>query len=140
MARLVTLETYSDIGPALVAKALLAQNGFYAELAARHHIQQNWLMLTALSGLRLHVLECDVTRCAEILKSPETDKPSVDPKLGACPSCGSADIFHGASWVIALTTLRLVALPLPVKTRFSVRRCRACDHRWRCTHAPAARG
>ncbi len=132
-AALVTIRRYRDLSEAIVARSLLESAGIHVELRDENLIRLDWQVSNFIGGLRLQVYAPDVLEATELL-----DQSVVDPVPFAadddfeqphCPHCGSTEItFEGASRAAALTSLYLLAVPLPTGRETWL--CSVCGTRW----------
>ena len=130
---LITVRRYRDLSEAIVARSLLESAGIHVELRDENLIRLDWQVSNFIGGLRLQVYRPDVAEATELL-----DQSVVDPVPFAdddnfeqphCPHCGSTEItFEGASRAAALTSLYLLAVPLPKGRETWL--CSVCGTRW----------
>jgi hypothetical protein len=86
-----------------------------------------------IGGIRLQVDEPDATAALTLLDQPVVDpipqNGQADFDQPHCPRCGSSEItFDGSSRGVALASLFLLAVPLPLGPE--TWRCDSCGVRW----------
>jgi hypothetical protein len=143
---LVTIRRYRDLSEGIVARSLLQSAGLRAELRDENLIRLDWQISNFIGGLRLQVPAYDAATAEELLSQsvidpiplgrtgdPETDENDfVQPR---CPHCGSNEIsFEGRSRAAALTSLYMLAIPLPTGPETWL--CNACGTRWQDMEHP----
>ena len=134
--KLVTVRRYRDLSEGIVARSLLQSAGLRAELRDENLIRLDWQISNFIGGLRLQAPSEDAATAEELLSQAVVDpvplgdgEEFVQP---VCPVCGSAQItFEGANRAAAITSLYLVAVPLP--TGKETWRCEHCGARWEDT-------
>jgi hypothetical protein len=129
----ITIRRYRDLSEAIVARSLLESAGIAAYLRDENLVRLEWQISNFIGGIRLQVERADEAAAAEILSQPIPETVPFDDQAGfaqpLCPRCGSTDItFRGASREVALASLFLLSLPLPLGKETWL--CNACDARW----------
>lgn len=130
--RLQVIETFANPWEAELARARLEGEGIAAVVADLHLIGMDWMLSSAIGGVKLKVPEEEVERAKELLGQgatlPElrlvTEEDRNEPR---CPACRSEDVYRRI-WSregFFLGTIFL-GFPLPVLRR-----------RWTCRHCGA---
>lgn len=89
----------------------------------------------AAGGIKLLVYEKDYDKAIEILKSNDYDNlknefPEEEiSKQRKCKKCGSINIFQKGSWIMGLTFLILLFIPVTKKKSKFV--CLDCSYQWK---------
>ncbi len=134
--RLVTVARYRDLSEAIVARSLLESAGVWVSLRDENLVRLDWQISNFIGGLRLEVEAEDAAAAIELLGQPVPEGIGYDEEhvyeQPHCPVCHSLEItFEGASRGAALTSLYVMAVPLP--TGRETWRCEACGARWEDT-------
>jgi hypothetical protein len=135
MDRLVPVESFFDIPTARVVQSYLAQHGLLVFLFDDELAQMKWTYLTALSGVRVMVLERELEAAQALLA--DRDESLKDGGVDHCAVCNSGDVFRQPSWFAAIIGLLTTGQILPVPT--ARRRFRACGHQWSEANASAGK-
>jgi hypothetical protein len=130
---LITVRRYRDLSEAIVGRSLLQSAGIDSWVQDENLVRLDWAYSNLVGGIRLQVDEADAHAAEEVLSQPIPDAISfasdaefVQPR---CPRCGSLEIsFLGADRGVALASVTLLALPLPVGDESWA--CAACGARW----------
>jgi hypothetical protein len=133
---LVTIRRYRDLSEAIVARSMLESAGIFVFLRDENLVRLDWQVSNFIGGIRLEVEAKDEQAALDLLSQAipayipfDDDDEFVQPR---CPHCGSTDItFEGASRGAALTSLYVLAIPLP--TGRETWWCHSCDSRWEDT-------
>ena len=134
------LKTFRDVPEAHIARGLLLDAGFYAELPDEHIIGINWLYSQTVHGVKLVVKSEEPENAGELLDAdakhllanlPEMSQPPTP--FDVCPRCESDDISR-PRWSQALKALSLLFvwpfLFVPIAAHFEPTRCNGCGRRW----------
>ena len=97
MNNLVTIETYTYVGQADVARAELEKAGIQAFLADDNLIQMDWFLGNAVGGVKLQVAEEDAEDALQIIEQIKRRRnDSTLPKISFdCENCGKPLEFEG---------------------------------------------
>ncbi len=131
---LTTIRRYRDLSAAIVARSLLETSGIPAHLCDENLIRLDWQISNFIGGLRLQVETEDEPDAVALLDAPipdfiDYDENAIPYLQPHCPQCQSTDItYQGFSRKAALTSLYLLALPLPLGAETWL--CDTCQHRW----------
>jgi len=133
---LFILRRYRDLSEAIVARSLLESAGIYAFLCDENLIRLDWQMSNFIGGIRLQVDAKDEQAAIDLLHQAIPTSIPFGGEAGFlqphCPRCGSTDItFQGSSRGAALTSLSVLALPLPLGRQTWL--CNSCESRWEDT-------
>ncbi len=135
---LITIERFRDHSEAIVARSLLESANIPVYLAGENFVRLDWQMSQLVGGIRLQVAPADEAAALELLHQPAPDP--IDFAAGEsfaqphCPVCSSTDIaFQGQSREVALPTLFLLGLPVPLGAESWL--CNHCGARWEDTSA-----
>ena len=122
----ITIEHFYHPTEAHIAAGRLESEGIPVLLHGINHASANWLMVTALGGIRLQVPGNAVEDAKEILADTFSIESAEEKH---CPSCGSnnTSVLSG-SWRIALLAIHLFSIPLPWKE--NRRFCSDCRNEW----------
>lgn len=97
MSELVTIQKYTDLANAELAKSQLEAEGIYCFLANANFIGANALYSIAVGGVELQVLQKDSKKALEILSLEGNDlatfidsENQLSPDV--CPFCGSENL------------------------------------------------
>ena len=122
----ITIEHFYHPTEAHIAAGRLESEGIPVFLHGINHATANWLMTTALGGIRLQVPGNAVEEAKEILADTFSTESAEEKQ---CPSCGSdnTSVLSG-SWRIALLAIHLFSIPLPWKK--NRRFCSDCRNEW----------
>jgi hypothetical protein len=124
--RLVTIASFRDLPQALLAKGALDSTGIPCFLANENIVRLDWLLASAVGGIRLQVPEGDAEKALEVLNDgipavffSEKGELYEQPQ---CPNCDSLNISYQDRnrWVTFLSWLML-SIPLPF-----LRSCAGC--------------
>lgn len=98
MSELVTIEVYSSVGKAELMRSVLEEQGVTCYLADDQIAAMDWLLMSAVGGVKLQVAQQDVDRAqvllAEAAKNAER-KSEVDVEF-ECEECGQPLCMPGA--------------------------------------------
>jgi hypothetical protein len=130
---LVVIHRYRDLSEAIVARTMLESAGIYVFLRDENLVRLDWQVSNFIGGIRLEVEPKDEQAALDLLRQAipayipfDHDDEFVQPR---CPHCGSTDItFEGASRGAALTSLYVLAIPLPTGRETWL--CHSCEARW----------
>ncbi len=124
--KLVTIETFRDLGEALLAKGRLEAAEIDSCLADENLVRMDWFLANAVGGIKLKVPEEQAEEAFRVLFTEKYKAPSGDqPK---CPKCGSGNIaVVDPDKGFRLAALWAFALPTP----------RVEEVRWECGHCRA---
>jgi hypothetical protein len=130
---LVIIRRYRDLSEAIVARTMLESAGIYVFLRDENLVRLDWQVSNFIGGIRLEVEPGDEQAALDLLGQAipayipfDNDDEFVQPR---CPHCGSTDItFEGASRGAALTSLYVLAIPLPTGRETWL--CHSCESRW----------
>jgi hypothetical protein len=136
---MVTVRRYRDVSEAIVARSLLESSDLYAFLCDENLVRLDWQVSNFIGGIRLQVEKNDEAAALALLGEPIPSAISFGDELAfeqpRCPACGSIDIaFQGSSRGVALASLYLLSLPLPLGRETWM--CNACSARWEETDDP----
>ena len=122
----VTIEHFYHPIEAHIAAGRLKSEGIPVFLHGINHATANWLITTALGGIRLQVPGNAVGEAKEILAASFSTETAEEK---CCPVCGSGNtsVLSG-SWRIALLAIHLFSIPLPWKK--NRRFCSDCQNEW----------
>jgi hypothetical protein len=129
----VTIRRFRDLSEALVARSLLESAGIPVYLRDENLVRLEWQISNFIGGIRLQVEDVDRATAIEVLDQPIPETvfygDPLDYSQPLCPKCGSKDItFQGSSRKVALASLYLLSLPLPLGQESW--HCNACDALW----------
>ena len=111
---------------AQIAAGRLRSEGIPILMPEINHVTANWLLATALGGIRVQVPSQYVTIAEDILR--EADLASASEKE-CCPRCdGTNTRIQDNGWKVAFLAIHLFSLPLPWKN--SSHRCLDCKAEW----------
>ena len=124
--KLVTIETFRDLGEALLAKGRLEAAEIDACLADENLVRMDWFLANAVGGIKLKVPEEQAEEAFRVLFTDKYKVPAEDdPK---CPKCGSGNIsVVDPDKGFRLAALWAFALPTP----------RVEEVRWECAQCQA---
>lgn len=129
---LVQIASYTTPLEAHLARGRLESEDITAFVFDENHVWSNWMLSTALHGVKLHVYAKDAERAKTIIEShnrgefalEETNETAI-----CCPRCNGIEIERGRlSWKSALLVANLANIPLYF--RWATLKCRRCDHEW----------
>ena len=131
--QLVTIRRYRDLSEAIVARTLLESAGIAVYLQNENLVRLDWPVSNGIGGIRLQVDVADEAAAVELLSQPVPESisfgGSAEFDQPACPRCGSLEItFDGASRAVALTSVSILSLPLPLGRE--TWHCDSCAARW----------
>ena len=139
--RLITVASFRDLPQALLAKGALDSTGIPCFLANENIVRLDWLLASAVGGIRLQVHETDAEKALEVLNDgipavffSEKGELYEQPQ---CPNCESLNISYQDRnrWVTFLSWLMLsIPLPFPKELRWV---CGKCGYEWEAEE-PAA--
>jgi Putative prokaryotic signal transducing protein len=130
---LVTIARFRDLIEAQLAKGKLEAAGIDAFLGNENIVSLDWFYSNAVGGLRLQVLEEDVTDAQASLDEPIPDE-IVEEQSGIvyeqphCPRCDSLDIGYETIDCLWSYGLMFVIAPIPVKKINW--KCQSCGAEW----------
>ena len=130
---LVTIARYRDLIEAQLAKGKLEAYGIEAFLANENIVSLDRFYSNAVGGLRLQVLDKDVTDAQAILDEPIPteiieEQSGIVYEQPHCPRCGSLDIGYETIDRLWSYGLMFVIAPFPVKK--SNWKCYDCGAEW----------
>jgi ribosomal protein L37AE/L43A len=135
VVRLQTIETFANPWEAELARARLEGEGIAAVIADKHLIGMDWMLSSAIGGVKLKVPVEDVERAKELLaaEAPLSALHLVkeeDETQPRCPACRSEDLER-RSWSREGFFLGAIFLgfPFPVLRRRWL--CRNCGAVWK---------
>ena len=130
---LVTVMACSTLWEAELAGSRLDSDGIYVFLKDGHTVNMNWLFSNAVGGVKVQVVEEDLTRAREILSTPfnvdARDETEAE-DIVACPRCRNENIQYKISdRRLTFLTWVLFGIPLiwPRRSLF----CDRCGYKWR---------
>ncbi len=125
--KLVTIESFRDLGEALLAKGRLEAAGIDSVLADENLVRMDWFLANAVGGVKLKVSEEQAEEAFRVLFTDKYKAPGEgEPK---CPKCGSGDVnVVDPDKGFRLAALWAFALPTP----------RVEEVHWKCAHCGAA--
>lgn len=127
-SRWITIDRFDHPTDAHIAAGRLESEGIPVFLLGIHHASINWLIATALGGIRLQVPAQYEDEARRLLAESAPD----DPDDERCPRCGS---IRSSAMTndrkTAFLAVHLLGIPLP--WRSSRRHCDACGHEWKET-------
>ena len=132
--------SFRDLGSAYIARGVLLDAGFYAELLDEHIIGINWMYSQANRGVKLVVKTDRPDEARRLLETDASDLLSELPEMSQpptpfdlCPRCQSEDIRR-PRWSQALKALALLFiwpfLFVPIARHFEPTRCNRCGGYW----------
>jgi hypothetical protein len=126
--KLVTIETFRDLGEALLAKGRLEAAEIESCLADENLVRMDWFLANAVGGIKLKVPEEQAAEAFRVLFTNKY-KGAVDTRP-LCPKCGSPEvnIVHPDKG-FRLALLWMFALPTP-RIEEVHWRCSSCDAAW----------
>jgi hypothetical protein len=130
---LVTVNRYRDLSQAIVARSLLESAGVAAYLCDENLVRLEWQISNTIGGIRLQVEVAVEAAAKDILAQPIPPQIAFGEEQNffqpRCPRCDSVDIsFEGSSRAVALASVTMLSLPLPLGRR--TWSCNACAARW----------
>jgi predicted RNA-binding Zn-ribbon protein involved in translation (DUF1610 family) len=133
--KFITIARYRDFPQAGLDQSILEEQGVSCFLDNAYMVGVNWLYSSALGGIKLKVLEIDVARAEEILRSYHAAVPQE--KIGGvdrfsestCPNCGSSEI-EIKNYTRKFAAISLL-FSLPLFFFLKRYRCKNCGHRWK---------
>lgn len=155
--RPVEVATFLYVHEAQMARAALEAEGVEAFIQDQEMARANWMLTTAIGGVKLEVAAEDADRAREILARdhagealpwedqgpegfgdgaareggpPAPLRAQEPPSAEACPACGSQDVSYRrfSKGAIVLTILCLGVPILVMRRRYT---CNRCLRRWR---------
>ncbi len=144
VVRLQIIETFANPWQAELARARLVGEGIAAVIADEHLVGMDWMLSSAVGGVKLKVPEEEVERAKELLKgeAPLSELHLVtaeDETQPRCPTCRSEDLYR-ESWSRGGFFLGAVFFGFPIPVFRRRWRCRHCGAVWkRGQLVPAAR-
>ena len=129
---LVTVGSFIDALQAHLARGRLEAEGLHPVIAHEHHVWADWLISTALGGVKVQVPRAEAEAAREVLEqlaqgAYALDETTVDEPH--CPRCGSRQVSRPRGrWKLAFVGLMFFKLPLPFRT--DTLRCEDCGYRW----------
>ena len=126
--KLVTIETFRDLGEALLAKGRLEAAEIESYLADENLVRMDWFLANAVGGIKLKVPEEQAEEAFRVLftdkyKAPLEERPQ-------CPKCGSGEVsVVDPDKGFRLAVLWMFALPTP-RTEEVHWRCQRCGAAW----------
>ncbi len=139
MATLITVESFTDPLDAHLAKGRLEAEGIQAYIAHENHIWANWMLSTALGGVKLQVFETDLDKARKIIKEHlngdfenTLNQEFTDIEINACPKCGSTEFVNSASFFSKLLLfLTFGFFSVIYKISKDNHQCGNCGHKWK---------
>lgn len=131
---MVTVARFRDPQIAHVARGVLESSGIHAVVLDEHMVQANWVLSQAIDGVKVAVLEEDLSEAREALADDfseamiDTVTPITTEPEDCCPHCGSTDIAQNNYSPLSL--IPSILLQLPVFFRRKKWACRACKATW----------
>jgi hypothetical protein len=127
---LVRIATYPNAIEAHLARMRLEHEGIPAFVLHEHHVWADWLMSSALQGVKVYVHPIDVADASQIIQAHDRGEFALeDDKPQSCPRCGGADVKRKRmSWKGALLSFFFAGVPLPF--RWATVKCRQCQREW----------
>jgi ribosomal protein S27AE len=139
--RLITVASFRDLPQALLAKGALDSTGIPCFLANENIVRLDWLLASAVGGIRLQVPEVDAEKALQILNDgipavffSEKGELYEQPQ---CPNCDSLNISYQDRnrWATFLSWLMLsIPLPFPKQLRWV---CGKCGYEWEADESAA---
>ena len=126
--KLVTIETFRDLGEALLAKGRLEAAEIDSCLADENLVRMDWFLANAVGGIKLKVPEEQAEEAFRVLftekyKGPGEDQPR-------CPKCGSGNVnVVDPEKGFRLAMLWFIAFPMP-RVEEVHWKCAQCGARW----------
>jgi hypothetical protein len=121
-----TIRRFYHPTDAHIAAGRLRSEGIPILMPEINHASANWLLATALGGIRLQVPTQFKEAAEEVLSESDQGEPIEDK---TCPSCfGERITSSNTSWKIAFLAIHLFSLPLP--WRQNSHRCLDCNTQW----------
>jgi Putative prokaryotic signal transducing protein len=140
LEKLITVEIFSTLWEAQLARARLESEGIHSIVADESFARLYSGLSNALGGVRLRVREEDAPRAAGLLQDrrpiPEiylvTEEDAARPR---CPGCKSDNLdFERWSRVGFLSSWMILGVPLPIPRRRWI--CRNCGADWKEEQMP----
>ncbi len=124
--KLVTIETFRDLGEALLAKGRLEAAEIDSCLADENLVRMDWFLANAVGGIKLKVPEEQAEEAFRVLFTEKYKVPGEDqPK---CPKCGSGNVnVVDPEKGFRLAMLWFIAFPMP----------RVEEVHWKCAQCGA---
>ncbi|MBN2426856.1 MAG: DUF2007 domain-containing protein [Deltaproteobacteria bacterium] len=132
---LITIFRYRDLPQAGLDKSILEDHGVRCFLDNEFTIGINWLYSSALGGVKLKVVESDVARAEEILRSyhelaPETEENGKSLESDFfCPNCQSSEV-EIKNYTRKFAAISLL-FSLPLFFFLKRYRCKKCGYKWK---------
>ncbi len=126
--KLVTIETFRDLGEALLAKGRLEAAEIDSCLADENLVRMDWFLANAVGGIKLKVPEEQAEEAFRVLFTEKYKVPGEDqPK---CPKCGSGNVnVVDPEKGFRLAMLWFIAFPMP-RVEEVHWKCAQCGARW----------
>jgi predicted Zn-ribbon and HTH transcriptional regulator len=132
--------SFRDLADAHIARGLLLDAGFYAELLDEHLIGINWMYSQANHGVKVVVKTDRPDDARKLLETDASDLLMDLPEMtqaptpfDRCPRCESEDVTR-PRWSQALKALALLFvwpfLFVPIAAHFEPTRCNSCGRYW----------
>jgi hypothetical protein len=132
--------SFRDLADAHIARGLLLDAGFYAELLDEHLIGINWMYSQANRGVKVVVKTDRPDEAKKLLETDASDLLTELPEMSQpptpfdrCPWCESEDVTR-PRWSQALKALSLLLvwpfLFVPIAKHFEPTRCNSCSRYW----------
>lgn len=151
--RPVEVATFLYVHEAEMARALLEARGIEAFVQDGEMARANWMLATAIGGVKLEVAAADARRAVEILEADHSGEPvdweerpetvgggpapptgeatgAARPEDETCPGCGSRDVtFRRFSKGAIILTILFLGVPILIlRRRFT---CNSCLRTWK---------
>ena len=126
----ITVDRFFHPTDAHIAAGKLEAEGIPVFLLGINHASANWLLSTALGGIRLQVPARYVDGARQLLAEMAE---AIDDGHFKCPDCGGSDTTAMSnSRKVAFLAVHLFSIPLPWRT--NRRHCQACGAEWETTN------
>jgi hypothetical protein len=127
--KLVTVAVFDYSEEALLTKAKLESQGIRVYVLDGQMMSANWLLNTALGGIKLQVDESQAEKAVQIVEATKKLRKTPKDYSGPlCPVCHSSDVRYEL-FSPRLVFLTMLISPLPFITNNW--RCNNCDHTWK---------
>ncbi|MGD0304930.1 MAG: hypothetical protein ABSC71_08895 [Candidatus Acidiferrales bacterium] len=134
--RMVIVERFRDLPPALIAKGFLDSAGIKSFLVDETMVRMDWLLSQAIGGVKLAVKQEDLEAAKETLaqgwESPIEFPDGETVPHPRCPQCNSPDVSYQALNKRASLPPVLV-LNIPVRSNYPGWHCNHCGVLWEDT-------
>jgi hypothetical protein len=127
---LVTIQTFTDVLEATIARGKLEASGIPCHLANENIVTMYPVLSQAVGGYQLQVPTNRIAEAREILGTPvPMDHPETAAPL-VCPSCKSPDVER-KNYGRLLVILAMLLFFVPMRLESKWWRCRACGRRFK---------